>query len=79
MKPWTLDKFINNVMDKRYLVTDSETTLINKDKSIYSDTPEFVVGITYRALTGMFASYEYKINYASDVLDGGKNPYHRRT
>ena len=40
----TLSEFAHLYATQKILVFDTETTLINKDKSIYTDTPEFILG-----------------------------------
>ena len=68
MKSWTLDKFTTAVIDKQYIVIDSETTLINKDKSIYSEIPTFILGVRYLADSSIYTHYTTISSYSSVVF-----------
>jgi len=68
MKSWTLEGFIDAIEKNRYIVIDSETTLINKDKSIYSEVPEFILAVKYTADKGQFIAYVSQATYQLGVF-----------
>lgn len=67
------DKFIELYRKGHVIVFDTETSLINEDKSIYVDTPEFIIG-SFSIIAGTPFSYAFdSINSLRDLL--ARSPY----
>jgi DNA polymerase I-like protein with 3'-5' exonuclease and polymerase domains len=55
--------------DQKFLVFDTETTLINKDKSIFVDIPEFILGVALecRGINTTYTTYEDPVQLRHEV------------
>lgn len=71
-----LDDLASRVLFKRYVVFDTETDLIKKDTSIYADTPEFVMGVTYEADPDIYHPYWFSVNIINGIFSGTESTPH---
>lgn len=64
---YSLEKFLECYDAKRYTVIDTETKLIDKDKSVYAYPPEFVLGVSWvENTTWGNPLQEYAIRYTRE-------------
>lgn len=77
---YSLEKLFECYDAKRYVVIDTETKLIDKDKSVYAYPPEFVLGVSW-VENGVFGDtkkeylHRWNKNDFYGVIDPASKPY----
>lgn len=62
-----IEGFLDLYESYNYMVFDTETTLIDKDKSVYAYPPEFILGVVYNSYLRTFPDEERYQNYRDKV------------